>query len=792
MKKITVLLVLFLVFFLTAAVQAPGSTIDKTIKEFETRLQTTHGKEKLHILNELSFHYRSRSPQKSIDYAEKALALSLELKNKKEESTALKYICRSYLMLGDNTRALEYARRSVKAARESKDQLMMAGALNATGIVHAHMRNWVQSLDDLLQSLKIYEDIKYTKGIADTLNDIGVIYYYKSDYDKAVEFFRRSLKKKEEVGDRWGQAASLSNIGSIYIRMGYLDSALNAFLDALKIGEEVGDKRETAKFLSNIGNIYGRLKQYRESLEYLEKVLKIQQEMGNNPDIANSLGNIGLAYFRLENYQIALEYFQQSLKMREEIGDKLGIAVIFNNMGMAYSELGKYAQALDYLQRALQIELGEVSDKSGSVTSLRYMGRTYKKLGDYGKALDKLRQGLNISKEIKDNDKTRLIYLDLSESYAAKRDFKNAYESHKRYSELNDTLYNEKSSGRIAEMQTRYETLKKEKEITLLTKNNEIQNLTLAKERNARNALILGLILVSTVLGLLFRKYLYLFAFWKKQKYVGQFRLMEAIGTGGMGTIYKAHSFRNKKETVAIKVLKPELFENEKCRKRFKQEGAIIDKLDHPNIVRILERGEYKDKLFIAMELLRGKTLKVKIEEEDRVDLKECLDIMIQVSDALVLIHVKEIIHRDLKPSNVMLIERDGNPNFVKLLDFGLARTKYQTKITQTGMLIGTIDYISPEHLSGETLSTASDVYSLGVTFYEMMTGTMVFPGETANDVIKQILDKTPVDPRRFRPDIPGELNDLTLKMLEKKKESRPSITTVLDTLQTIRYQYKI
>lgn len=789
MKRICILLLVILAF---GAIHAQESTIDQTIKDLETRVKTARGKEKAGILNELSFIYRSRSPQKSIEYGKQALALSLELKNKGEESTAAKYICRSYLMLGDNKQALEYAQRSVSTARESKNQILIAAALNAAGIVHANMRDYDRSLSDFQEALKIYEDVKYIKGIADSFNDIGAIYYFKAEYEKAVEFFLKSLETKKEMGDRWGQAASFSNIGTIYIQMGYLDSALKAFLDALEIGEEIGDKRETAKFLSHIGTTYRELRKYRESLEYFEKALNVQQEMGNKPDIANTLGHIGLTYFKLNNYQKALEYFQQSLAKMEEVGDKLGLAGIFNNLGMAYSELGQYDQALDYLQRALQIETGEIADKSGSVTSFWYIGRTYTKLREYAKALDNLRQGLNISKEIKDNDKTRLIYLDLSGLYAATGNYKNAYESHTRYSELNDTIYNEKSSRQVAEMQTRYETLKKEKEIALLTKNNEIQNLTLGKERNARNALILGLVLVSTFLGLLFRKYLYLFAFWKKQKYVGQFRLMEEIGTGGMGTIYKAHSFRDKKETVAIKVLKPELFENESSRKRFKQEGAIIDKLDHPNIVRILERGEYKDKLFIAMELLRGKTLKVKIEEEDRMDLKECLHIMIQVSDALVLIHGKEIIHRDLKPSNIMLIEKDGNPNFVKLLDFGLARTKYQTKITRTGMLIGTIDYISPEQLTGETLSTASDVYSLGVTFYEMITGTMAFPGETANDVIKQILDKTPVEPRHFRPDIPAELNDLTIIMLEKKKEARPSIATVLDTLQTIRYKYKM
>ena len=187
------------------------------------------------------------------------------------------------------------------------------------------------------------------------------------------------------------------------------------------------------------------------------------------------------------------------------------------------------------------------------------------------------------------------------------------------------------------------------------------------------------------------------------------------------------------------------------------------------------------------MELLQGKTLNVKIDEQGKMELKECLHIMIQISDALVLIHSKNIIHRDLKPANIMLIERDGDPDFVKLLDFGLARVKSQTRITRTGILMGTMNYMSPEQLAHSEFSSASDVYSLGVTFYEIVTGKIAFPGDTANEIMKQVLDTTPIEPRRFRPDIPGELNDLIMKMLEKNKESRPVIKDVLLILCKMR-----
>jgi ligand-binding sensor domain-containing protein/tRNA A-37 threonylcarbamoyl transferase component Bud32 len=282
------------------------------------------------------------------------------------------------------------------------------------------------------------------------------------------------------------------------------------------------------------------------------------------------------------------------------------------------------------------------------------------------------------------------------------------------------------------------------------------------------------------------RKYLSLSSFWKRQKYVGQFKLLDKIGAGGMGTVYKASNLMDKHQTVAIKVLREDLFDDESNVKRFKQEAAIIDQLDHPNIIRVIERGQSKNNIFIAMEFLQGITLSRKIQEEKKLGLKEAVHIMVQVADAIAKIHGKNIIHRDLKPDNIMLIEKDGDTNFVKLLDFGLAKTQYQTRLTQTGIVIGTINYLSPEQISGRGSSPASDIYALGIMFYETITGEKPFIGDTTIDIMKQIMDKTPIEPIRFRFDMSFELNHLIMKMLDKEIDSRPAISEVLQRLRTI------
>ncbi|MCP5051094.1 MAG: protein kinase, partial [bacterium] len=238
--------------------------------------------------------------------------------------------------------------------------------------------------------------------------------------------------------------------------------------------------------------------------------------------------------------------------------------------------------------------------------------------------------------------------------------------------------------------------------------------------------IFIGLIALAVVALLVIhfsRKYMRLAIFWKNRTYVGNFKLVEKIGTGGMGTVFKAETLNGKKEIVAIKLLKEEFFENENVRERFKREAAMIDRLDHPNIVKVIERGESRNTMFIAMEFLDGETMAQKLEKEGRLNIVEELGIMDQIADAVREIHSKNIVHRDLKPGNIMLIEKDENPDFVKLLDFGLAKPQYQTRLTQTGIVIGTIDYMAPEQISGSGYSSAVDIYSMGVVFREMLTG---------------------------------------------------------------------
>ncbi len=299
-----------------------------------------------------------------------------------------------------------------------------------------------------------------------------------------------------------------------------------------------------------------------------------------------------------------------------------------------------------------------------------------------------------------------------------------------------------------------------------------------------KTVMVILFIILSYLIIHIIRKYITLVSFWKRKKIISSFKLLDKIGSGGMGTVYKAVNMLKKNETVAIKVLNSELFNDENSRKRFKQEAVIIDQLDHPNIIKIIERGVSNENLYMVMELLNGESLADKIKIDQYIKLNDTIHIMKQILDAIEKIHSRNIIHRDLKPENVMLIKKNDEENFVKLLDFGLATMQYQTRLTQTGVVVGTINYMAPEQITESFTTKSSDIYSLGIILYEMTTGRKPFFGETAVSLMKQIIDFDPIKPIKLRRNLPVKINNLIIRMIDKENKNRPELSEIISIIK--------
>ena len=252
-----------------------------------------------------------------------------------------------------------------------------------------------------------------------------------------------------------------------------------------------------------------------------------------------------------------------------------------------------------------------------------------------------------------------------------------------------------------------------------------------------------------------------------------------------MGEVYRAHDTRLRRD-VAIKLISEALSSDPVAVDRFIREALAVSALNHPNIVTIYETGEIDGARYIAMELVRGRTLRDLVRE--RIPWTRAADIGRQAAEALAVAHAAQIVHRDVKPDNVM-VRDDG---YVKVLDFGLARIERQSGgtaltvslDTHTGVVIGTIGYMSPEQARGEPVTAASDVFSLGVVLYEALTGQHPFPAATALAVLHAILGDQPVAPSRLMPDLPPAFDQLVLECLQKDARLRPSAVEVAERLR--------
>ncbi|MDQ2942320.1 MAG: serine/threonine-protein kinase, partial [Candidatus Dormibacteraeota bacterium] len=275
---------------------------------------------------------------------------------------------------------------------------------------------------------------------------------------------------------------------------------------------------------------------------------------------------------------------------------------------------------------------------------------------------------------------------------------------------------------------------------------------------------------------------------------LGTYEVLSFIGAGGMGEVYLARD-RDLNRTVAIKVLPPDLTSDAHRVARFEQEARSASALNHPNVCVIYALGRTDDdRRFIAMERIEGETLRHRLAGE-RLPVRDVLDIAIQIASGLAAAHAAGIVHRDIKPENVM-IRRD---RLVKILDFGLAKLMpsgeslaahepTRTLLTDAGSVVGTVAYMSPEQTRATEVDARTDIWALGVVLYEMVAGRPPFTGASRSDVLVAILEREPAPLARFDPHVPGELQRIVTKALQKDRSRRyQTVQDLLLDLQALR-----
>ena len=247
-----------------------------------------------------------------------------------------------------------------------------------------------------------------------------------------------------------------------------------------------------------------------------------------------------------------------------------------------------------------------------------------------------------------------------------------------------------------------------------------------------------------------------------------RYEIVKKLGAGGMGAVYLAQDRVLENAQVAIKILHSEFGKDNDLAKRFLREVALMNKVNHPNVVRTFDVGRDNSLIYFTMEFVQGTPLD-NIARKSALDLNMVVQITQQVCAALQAIHAAEIVHRDLKPANIILLD----DKTIKLTDFGVARSK-GSNLTQHDEIIGSVEYMAPEVWLGKELSAATDFYSLGVILYELVTGKVPFESEQPATMMWLHVKRPPQPPKSLRPELPNWLNHLILKLLSKSPADRP------------------
>ncbi|QZY55274.1 adenylate/guanylate cyclase domain-containing protein [Crassaminicella profunda] len=457
------ILTLLFIFMLHPSLIFANENIDQLLE----KLDQASTIEKPDLLNQLAEAYLDQSPSKSIEYGNKALSLSNKLNLKDAKIDALTTIGMAYYSTSDFETATKFFSENLSLSESF--QYKKGAALNNTGLglIYHAQGDFNKASEYFSKSLALYKEIPDQKGMAQSLNNIGAIKDAQGDYEKALDYYLQALDINTKIQNKEEMATCLNNIGSINQQQRYYNKSFNYYLQALKIFEEINNQKGTAVTLNNIADIYILKKDYEKALTYFSRALKIYTNLDNKEEIANTLNNIGYIYDITANYPFALQFYEKSLSIREEIQDEKGIINSYNNMGTVYHYLEKLQNALDYHTKAYE-KATKITYTEGILSSLENIAFDYKSLGDYKKAF---------------------LY----------------YEKH---TELKNALQDQDIRENIIEMETKYETEKKQMKIELLAKENKMNTF------KYRLQLILSLVSLLILLIVIVLGYI----IWKEKK----------------------------------------------------------------------------------------------------------------------------------------------------------------------------------------------------------------------------------------------------------------------------------
>jgi two-component system NarL family sensor kinase len=425
-------------------------------------------------------------------------------KNDTNKVIHLNSICREYLGAGDFSNALQYGTSSLALAKQINYKKGIANSTNNIGIINFNQRNYEKALEYFSTSLKLRLEIGNKNDIATSYNNLGLIYWHLGNYTLALQNHTASLKTYEEIGDTKFITNAYNNIGSTYYSQGNYDKALENYFTALKIQEELADKNQKpdkysiAAACDGIGGVLTAEKKYDQALEYYKKVLDAVQALNRRDKIVVALNNIGSTYMFLNKDDSALVFHNKALAIAIQTKDSIGEASALGEIGAVYKKIKKYDMALQVLQSSYSILKGS-NNKIWMGELLSDIGAILTEQKQYKASIDYLKDAKSLLQETGNKNHIKDVYYNLSRAYEGVNDYKNAYENYTKYTLYKDSIFNNNMVAKTTEMQTKYETEKKEKEIVAQKEQIGKQNFRLLTVVIVSISVIIIVLLISYV-----------------------------------------------------------------------------------------------------------------------------------------------------------------------------------------------------------------------------------------------------------------------------------------------------
>lgn len=422
-------------------------------------------------------------------------------------ANTLHEISRAYLFeLNDIQKMNEFAELELSLSQKLNYEKGIAYAQLNKGIFYWRAGEYNTALYYYRKSLKLMIHSKLPKGESSCYLNIGQIYVEQGNYKEALPYMLKGVKIKAETGDKRGEAIGYNNIGNMYQYQGIYADALKYHLKSLKIKEEINDKVGMGMSYNNIGLVLNSQGKSDDALVYYKRGASINEEMGDKIGLGTVLNNIGNIYNDKGNLKEGLIYHLKSLKVREEVGDKQGMAMSYTNIANNYTQLKKIDQALPYALKSVALfkQIGDIKGLSNAYSSL---GSLQEQKKNYAEALKNQEASLAIADELHFREGQLRVYFALITTYTSMKEFDKALKYTKLYHNTKDSVLNKDNFKQVTELNTKYETDKKEKEILLLTKDQILTEKVLKEQRLIRWGLIGGLGLLFISVFSIYRRY---------------------------------------------------------------------------------------------------------------------------------------------------------------------------------------------------------------------------------------------------------------------------------------------